>query len=79
MFTPGGDYILVVVLHNPTWLNFEESFPLIEDISLTVYNYFNPTTPMSAVRDSVVPEQCNLDNPEGLQLIDNLARGRSNN
>lgn len=79
VFTPGGDYILVVVLHNPTWLNFEESFPLIEDISLTVYNYFNPTTPMSAVRDSVVPEQCNLDNPEGLQLIDNLARGRSNN
>ncbi|MFZ4826548.1 MAG: serine hydrolase [Phototrophicaceae bacterium] len=79
VFTPGGDYILVVVLHNPTWLNFEESFPLIEDISLTVYNHFNPTTPMSAIRDSVVPEQCNLDNPEGLQLIDNLARGRSNN
>lgn len=79
VFTPGGDYILVVVLHNPTWLNFEESFPLIEDISLTVYNYFNPDTPMSAVRDSIVPEQCNLDNPEGLQLIDNLARGRSSN
>ena len=79
VFTPGGDYILVVILHNPTWLNFEESFPLIEDISLTVYNYFNPDAPMSAVRDSVVPEQCNLDTPEGLQLIDNLARGRSSN
>ncbi|MEO1666178.1 MAG: serine hydrolase [Chloroflexota bacterium] len=75
VFTPGGDYVLVVVLHNPTWLNFEESFPLIEDISLTVYNYFNPEQPMLTTRTSNVPEVCELNNTEGLTIIDNLSRG----
>jgi beta-lactamase class A len=75
VFSPGGDYVLVVVLHNPVWLNFEESFPLIEDISLTVYNYFNPNQPQLTTRDSVVPEICDLNNTEGLSIIDNLSRG----
>jgi uncharacterized protein YraI len=77
VFTSGGDYVLVVVLHGPVWLNFEESFPLIEDISLTVYNYFNPDAPMLAARQSNVPEVCELSNADGLRLIDNLTRGRS--
>lgn len=75
VFTPGGDYVLVVVLHNPTWLNFEESFPLIEDISLTVYNYFNPDTPMVSTRQSSVPETCDLTTQEGVTIIDNISRG----
>jgi hypothetical protein len=79
VFTPGGDYVLVVVLHNPTWLNFEESFPLIEDISLTVYNYFNPDAPMTATRQSSVPETCDLTSPEGLTIIDTIARGGTGN
>lgn len=77
VFTPGGDYVLVVVLHNPVWLNFEESFPLIEDISLTVYNYFNPDTPMPATRQSNVPATCDLSTAEGITLIDNLVRGET--
>ncbi len=77
VFTPGGDYVLVVVLHNPTWLNFEESFPLIEDIALTVYNYFNPEEPLTAPRESIVAETCDLANPEGVRIIDNLTRGRA--
>lgn len=78
VFTPGGNYVLVVVLHNPTWLNFEESFPLIEDISLTVYNYYNPDAPLTQTRQSNVPEVCDLSNTEGLTIIDNLTRGRTN-
>ncbi|MFN8378602.1 MAG: serine hydrolase [Anaerolineae bacterium] len=50
VFSPGGDYILVVALHNPDWLNFSESAPLIEEMSRTVYNYFNPDAPLLETR-----------------------------
>jgi hypothetical protein len=43
VFTPGGDYVLVVFLHRPEWLKWEESAPLIADISTAAYNYFNPS------------------------------------
>jgi beta-lactamase class A len=69
VFSPGGDYILVVMLHNPTWLNFEESSAVIEEISRRVYNYFNPTAPMLASRDAVVPATCNIF---GSPVIDEL-------
>jgi hypothetical protein len=50
VFSPGGVYILVVVLHGPVWLEFEQSEALIEEISRTVYNHFNPDAPMAEVR-----------------------------
>lgn len=50
VFSPGGDYIFVVALHNPDWLNFGESAPLIEEMSRTIYNYFNPDAPMLETR-----------------------------
>lgn len=69
VFTPGGDYALVVALHNPVWLNFDESAPLIAEISRAVYNYFNPDAPLEAVREEIVPE-CNLlGNPIVDQLL----------
>jgi len=43
VFTPGGDYVLVIFLHRPEWLQWEESAPLIGDISTAAYNYFNPS------------------------------------
>jgi len=76
VFSPGGDYIFVVVLHNPTWLNFEESFPLIEEMGRITYNYFNPDEPLNATRQSTVPETCDLFNAEGARIMDNLMRGR---
>jgi beta-lactamase class A/uncharacterized protein YgiM (DUF1202 family) len=69
VFSPGGDYILVIMLHNPTWLNFEESSAVIEDISMRVYNYFNPTAPMISTRDAIVPATCNIF---GSPVIDEL-------
>jgi beta-lactamase class A len=41
VFTPGGDYVLVIFLHRPQWLEWEEGAPLIADISTAAYNYFN--------------------------------------
>lgn len=41
VFTPGGDFVLVVFLYRPEWLEWDESAPLIADISTATYNYFN--------------------------------------
>ncbi len=60
VFSPGGDYILVMALHNPTWLEFAESEAVIEESSREVYNYFNPNAPLDAVRPPDVPAECNL-------------------
>jgi hypothetical protein len=71
VFSPGGDYALVVALHNPTWLDFGESFPLITEISRRIYNYFNPTTPFTTARDPLIVEtaQCQI---AGTPIIDEL-------
>ena len=45
VFSPGGDYVLVVAMHGPVWLEATNTFPLISDLSRTVYNYLNPTAP----------------------------------
>lgn len=42
VFSPGGDFVLVVFLYRPEWLEWEESAPLIADIATVTYNYFNP-------------------------------------
>ncbi|MCA0453333.1 MAG: serine hydrolase [Chloroflexi bacterium] len=43
VFSPGGDYVLVVAMHGPVWLEATETFPLISDLARTIYNYLNPT------------------------------------
>jgi beta-lactamase class A len=42
VFSPGGDFVLVVYLHRSQWLEWEESAPLISDVATATYNYFNP-------------------------------------
>jgi beta-lactamase class A len=42
VFSPGGDFVLVIYLHRPQWLTWEESAPLISDMATVTYNYFNP-------------------------------------
>jgi len=42
VFSPGGDFVLVVFLYRSEWLEWEESAPLIADIATAAYNYFNP-------------------------------------
>lgn len=76
VFSPGGAYIFVVVLHNPVWLEFAQTEPLIEEMSRTIYNYFNPDAPMEEVRlydpdaDADVAT-CNA-NLVGSQIIEDL-------
>lgn len=61
-FTPGGDYVLVMMLHQPEWLDYSESLPVIAEVSRTVYNYYNPDTPQPNVREGFIPDAptCNF-------------------
>lgn len=73
-FTPGGDYVLVMMLHRPDWLDFTtESLPLLAEVSRTVYNYYNPDQPMEAIRENYIPgpDECNYNAADPLvnQLI----------
>lgn len=42
VFSPGGDYVLVVFLYEAPFLEWNLSNPLFGDISAAVYRYFNP-------------------------------------
>lgn len=41
VYTPGGNYVLVVFLHHPEQLVWEPASDLIADLSRAVYNYYN--------------------------------------
>jgi beta-lactamase class A len=41
VFSPGGDYVIVVFMYKSGWLEWEISSPLIADVSRATYNYFN--------------------------------------
>ena len=62
-FTPGGDYVIAMMLYQPQWLNFGESLPLIAEVSRRVYNYFNPQAPQPEIRDGYIPDagSCNYN------------------
>lgn len=41
VFSPGGDYVIVLFLYKPNWLEWEVSSPLLADMSRATYNFFN--------------------------------------
>lgn len=43
IFSPGGDYVLLVYMHNNEQLLFEQGNALMADISKVVYSFFNPS------------------------------------
>ena len=61
-YTPGGDYVLVLLLHQPQWLNFQQSLPLMAEVSRLVHNFYNPDDPLEAIRAGHIPEagSCNF-------------------
>lgn len=71
-FTPGGDYVLVMMLFKPNWLQFEaESLPIIAEVSRTVYNYYNPNAPLDQIRDGFIPDANNCQY-RGSPLVEDL-------
>lgn len=47
VYSPGGDYIIVEYLTDPAsdWLVHDTSFPILREISRSVYNFFNHEQP----------------------------------
>ncbi|MDJ0756323.1 MAG: serine hydrolase [Ardenticatenaceae bacterium] len=46
VLSPGGDYVIVEYLYgNTDWLPVSLTFPLLREMSRTVYNYYNPDEP----------------------------------
>ena len=50
VLSPGGDYVIVEYLSLPAddtgdWLSHDITFPILREISRSVYNYFNPDNP----------------------------------
>jgi len=75
IFTPGGNYIMVIMLYQPDWLNFQESLPVMAEVSRQVYNYYNPTAPMTAIRPPYIPatNDCNFT---GSPLVNDLMQAK---
>lgn len=61
-FTPSADYVIVMMLHEPSWLVYEQSLPVIANVSRTVFNFFNPDRPLDQVREGFIPDAttCNF-------------------
>jgi beta-lactamase class A len=41
VYSPGGDYVIVMYMFKPEWLEWEISSPLLADLSRATYNFFN--------------------------------------
>jgi beta-lactamase class A len=41
VFSPNGDYILVMALYGESWLEWEDSAPLFEQVAQQTYDHFN--------------------------------------
>lgn len=61
VFGPEKNYVIAMIYHERTsWLNYEQSFPVLEEISRTVWNYFNPSAAIPSTTPKDVPETCNI-------------------
>jgi uncharacterized protein YraI len=61
VFGPEGAYVLAMVYHQRgDWLEYDQSFPVLEEISRQTWNYFNPSYALGAPQQNVVPETCNI-------------------
>ncbi len=71
-YTPGGDYVVAMMLFQPKWLNFQESLPLFSEVSRRIYNHYNPDSPQAEGREWLIPDvnSCNyFGDPLALDLL----------
>lgn len=61
VFGPEKNYVIAMIYHErTTWLNYEQSFPVLEEISRLAWNYFNPGAAVTSTSPQDVPETCNI-------------------
>lgn len=70
-FTEGGDYVVVMALHSNQidatgnrYIQYSQTLPVFAETSRQIYNFFNPTAEMPAIREGFIPEAatCNFAN-----------------
>jgi uncharacterized protein YraI/beta-lactamase class A len=61
VITPGGDYILTVILHARGYLGPDISYPTIAEISRATYNVFNPSRALDTIHTGSIPSGCQPD------------------
>ncbi|GAB4327873.1 MAG: hypothetical protein Kow00117_14580 [Phototrophicales bacterium] len=72
-YTPGADYVIVMALYEPEWLNFQRSLPVMAETSRMVYNFYNPTSPLEQVREGYIPEAAECNYTAESPVVQNLA------
>lgn len=60
VYTPGGDFAIVVALHNPEWIAAADTFPLVAELTRETYNFFNPANPFPESTYGIGVEECEL-------------------
>jgi uncharacterized protein YraI len=60
IYSPGGDFVLVVMMSERPVLLWTQEFPRVSEIARTVYNYYNPGARMAAINPKTIPENCTL-------------------
>ncbi len=61
VFTPGGDYVLAMMFYNENFVNYQEYWPMMAQISRAAHNLFNPETPLLSTRETELAEECRID------------------
>ncbi|HLA44527.1 MAG TPA: serine hydrolase, partial [Aggregatilineales bacterium] len=61
VFGPENAYVLGMVYHERIdWLDYEKSFPVLEEISRQTWNYFNPNYQIETTFPQDVPATCDI-------------------
>lgn len=61
VFSPNGAYVLAMVYHERTsFLESTKSFPIMEQVSMMVWNYFNSNAQLQTPFSNIVPETCDI-------------------
>lgn len=70
-FTDGGNYVVVMALHSnqvdatgTRYIQYSQTLPVFAETSRQIYNFYNPTAEMPAIREGFIPEMatCNFAN-----------------
>ena len=80
VYTPGGDYVIVMFFYNEGHLNYLEYWPIMAEISRATYNLFNMDNPLLFPREveTATAEECDLPDDPALIALNDIDSYRRN-
>jgi uncharacterized protein YraI len=58
VFSPGGDFVFVSMLYERPAMTWNNEFGKVSEMTRTLYNFYNPTTPNNRIAPRQIPETC---------------------